>query len=318
MVETRASKRSALSATKSAHGGTTTEVVHESIEPASPAKPAKPKPSSFNGSGRVAGGKPKPSLSPRKPSSKPSLTSPKQPGTSAATGRSSRPGRKPLPRYQPKEPIRNVTAKDEAPGRNIYGEPQMGSDCDQRLQQAIIFLSDEGPENYPRFKDMLKKLEFEIGTVWPSKKRHGDAAFQYSDQLHRKVMAMIKAQRARLDSGARKWFEQTMFPQYPADDSDGSIDYPPKPVPPKIFTAKDTATASGKPGNGENGTEKSGPVLSTEEVKRLREDPWYEEMPRPEVWHRNMPDRFPFGDTPYMEIEMSKQISKDLGEGIAD
>jgi hypothetical protein len=38
-------------------------------------------------------------------------------------------------------------------------------------------------------------------------------------------------------------------------------------------------------------------------------------MPGPEVWHRRMPNFLPFGETPFMEREMSRQISEDLSRG---
>ena len=55
--------------------------------------------------------------------------------------------------------------------------------------------------------------------------------------------------------------------------------------------------------------------MTKEEEEIYRKDPWHEEMPRPEVWHRKMPNLFPFGETPFMEAELSKQMSRDLGEG---
>lgn len=46
-------------------------------------------------------------------------------------------------------------------------------------------------------------------------------------------------------------------------------------------------------------------------------NPFYETMPAPEQWHRNMPPYFPFGETPYMQREMSRQINEDLARGAA-
>lgn len=46
-----------------------------------------------------------------------------------------------------------------------------------------------------------------------------------------------------------------------------------------------------------------------------RPNPFYETLPAPEVWHRRMPPYFPFGETPYMEGVMSRQIDEDLKRG---
>ena len=46
-------------------------------------------------------------------------------------------------------------------------------------------------------------------------------------------------------------------------------------------------------------------------------NPFFETMPAPEQWHRNMPPYFPFGETPFMQQEMSRQISEDLARGLS-
>ena len=46
-----------------------------------------------------------------------------------------------------------------------------------------------------------------------------------------------------------------------------------------------------------------------------RRNLFFETMPGPEVWHRRMPPYFPFGETPFMEREMSRQINEDLARG---
>ena len=38
-------------------------------------------------------------------------------------------------------------------------------------------------------------------------------------------------------------------------------------------------------------------------------------MPEDEVWHRHVPNLFPFGETPFIEAEMSRQIHADLRQG---
>ena len=47
----------------------------------------------------------------------------------------------------------------------------------------------------------------------------------------------------------------------------------------------------------------------------LRKNPFFETMPGAEIWHRRMPHFLPFGETPYMEKVMSRQISEDLARG---
>ncbi|KAK4547053.1 hypothetical protein LTR36_001274 [Oleoguttula mirabilis] len=49
-----------------------------------------------------------------------------------------------------------------------------------------------------------------------------------------------------------------------------------------------------------------------------KDNPFFETMPAPEVWHRRMPPYFPFGETPFMENALSKQINEDLARGKED
>ena len=51
------------------------------------------------------------------------------------------------------------------------------------------------------------------------------------------------------------------------------------------------------------------------DINVRRKNPFFETMPAPEVWHRRMPPFLPFGETPFMEREMSRQISEDLARG---
>lgn len=219
----------------------------------------------------------------------------------------------------PKRAVTKVREKDEEPGTNIYGEPQMRSDANQRLEQCIIFLSDEGPENYPDFKKNLRKLTYEIGTMFPLKKAAGEEGYDYEEALHRRVMAMVDVQKKRVEGAARRWFEMTMFPQYPPSESEPEEEYPmPSSSKTKfvldepIKTAKTTKAA--KHGNDIPNVD-GAQEMTKEEMAAYAKDPWAEEMPRPEVWHRRMPNSFPFGETPFMEVKMSEQISRDLGEG---
>lgn len=44
-------------------------------------------------------------------------------------------------------------------------------------------------------------------------------------------------------------------------------------------------------------------------------NPFFESMPGPEVWHRNLPAYFMGGETPFMAAEVSREISADLARG---
>lgn len=44
-------------------------------------------------------------------------------------------------------------------------------------------------------------------------------------------------------------------------------------------------------------------------------NPFHETLPAPEIWHRRMPPYFPFGETRFMEREISLQIEADLARG---
>ncbi|GAB7326116.1 hypothetical protein MBLNU13_g10131t1 [Cladosporium sp. NU13] len=47
-------------------------------------------------------------------------------------------------------------------------------------------------------------------------------------------------------------------------------------------------------------------------------NPFHETLPAPEIWHRRMPPYFPFGETPFMEREISRQIEEDLARGLQE
>ncbi|KAL1306093.1 hypothetical protein AAFC00_004211 [Neodothiora populina] len=237
------------------------------------------------------------------------------------------------PVYTAKVPTRRVKEVHEAPVQNIYGEIEMPSSCDQRLEQAIIFLSDEGPETDSNFKHKLRKLEHEFGVVWPRKKKQGEKDYDYSENLHRKVMAMMAVQRERVDAGARQWFEATMFPQYPVNESEEEREYPPASKP-KVIEVEKNSKGKGKEavrpqGQGSGATEDTtkdagvgdtsmhdvgGRVMTEKELKEFAKNPWPMTLPADEIWHRRMPSTFPFGDTNLATFEMSKKISHDLGE----
>ena len=57
------------------------------------------------------------------------------------------------------------------------------------------------------------------------------------------------------------------------------------------------------------------PETITNEKGEHKPNPFYEPMPAKEVWHRRMPQFFPFGETPYMEQVISRQITEDLARG---
>ncbi|CAK1354248.1 unnamed protein product [Cercospora beticola] len=48
------------------------------------------------------------------------------------------------------------------------------------------------------------------------------------------------------------------------------------------------------------------------DIVQERVNPFFETLPGPEVWHRNMPPYFSFGETKYMEQVISDQINRDL------
>lgn len=279
-------------------------------KPATKTTPQKAKKDAFKGVGdKVGTGKKRPGPRPK----------PKGVTTGDKPLPPSKPLNAPKPDYNsknvkptPKKAVTKVrgpeTAEEEKPIKNIYGEDQMGSNTNQRLEQCIIFLSDEGPENHPHFKDKLRKIEHEIGSVWPARRRREGKAFSYDKKLHTKVMNMVAVHRARMEAGSREWFEQTMFPQFPVDNSDTEAVYPLPPV--------KTRPAAKKTKQDKLAYDALAREQDRKEMAAMAKDPWPEKLPRAEVWHRKMPARFPFGDTPAMEAEMSRQISKDLGEGM--
>lgn len=56
--------------------------------------------------------------------------------------------------------------------------------------------------------------------------------------------------------------------------------------------------------------------MSPASKEKYSKNPWWEEMPRPEIWHRKMPNTYPWGDTPYWVRQKSDEIKRDLGEGM--
>ena len=49
--------------------------------------------------------------------------------------------------------------------------------------------------------------------------------------------------------------------------------------------------------------------MGESDVVEEKIDPFYQCVPLPETWHRNMPPEFPFGETPFMERYMSDPVS---------
>lgn len=47
-----------------------------------------------------------------------------------------------------------------------------------------------------------------------------------------------------------------------------------------------------------------------------KKNPFFETMPGPEAWHREQPPYFMFGETPFMQREISRQINEDLRKGM--
>ncbi|KAM3415925.1 hypothetical protein BST61_g9417 [Cercospora zeina] len=57
---------------------------------------------------------------------------------------------------------------------------------------------------------------------------------------------------------------------------------------------------------------------SGNDIVEQRVNPFFETLPGPEVWHRNMPPYFSFGETKYMEQVISDQINRDLNRKHSD
>ncbi|GAB7349323.1 hypothetical protein MBLNU459_g8460t1 [Dothideomycetes sp. NU459] len=179
---------------------------------------------------------------------------------------------------------------------------------DERLEQALIFLSDEGPENCMDFEKKLDILDNEMLKKYPQ-----DKSIQYDDKMFQRFILMMKVHRDQIAAKKGEWFEYTMFPDY----------YPDHPfIEKKRKTPKEPSVQPPLPDyQGFQSFEQNiqaGAVTEPSVATNMAEtakDTWYEEMPRPEVWHRDMPPVFPFGETPYMEAELSEQIQSDLQQG---
>ncbi|KAK3720168.1 hypothetical protein LTR37_003992 [Vermiconidia calcicola] len=84
---------------------------------------------------------------------------------------------------------------------------------------------------------------------------------------------------------------------------------------PSMSANEDVALQPGQPSAPHRGTVRS--VTNPEFIPDTnnKKNPFFETMPAPEVWHRRMPPYLPFGETPFMEAELSRQINKDLSKG---
>lgn len=166
------------------------------------------------------------------------------------------------------------------------------TNAEERLEQALIFLSDEGPENCMDFEKKLEILEEEILKKYPTNKE-----IKYDAKKFRRFQSMVKVHRDQLAAKKGEWFEFTMFPDY----------YPDHPFLPKRKRAPPKPSAPIEVEDEEH--PEAGPAEGLVEYSR---SPWAEKLPRSEVWHHNLPPYFPFGDTPYMDEAMSQQIHDDL------
>lgn len=72
---------------------------------------------------------------------------------------------------------------------------------------------------------------------------------------------------------------------------------------------KSTATAIDNSNPDEN--------LDLDEDAEPALDSFYTRLPLDEVWHRHMPSRFPFGETPWIAARSSRQIRADLARGMS-
>lgn len=193
---------------------------------------------------------------------------------------------------------------------------------DERLEQAIILLSDEGPENCMDFEKKLAYIKGNLLDVFPEKKKAalkaakgasktGEASmpFEYDEKKFRRVFAMAAAHQTQIEFKKGPWFENREFPNYygnPFLDNPKNKKKPSKPgVMPSLPGDKQYTSFAAS-------MREPGPA---EKLLEFSRDPWHEQLPSAEVWHRDMAPFFPFGDTPHMESVLSREIENGLIKG---
>ena len=218
--------------------------------------------------------------------------------------------------------------------RNRYGEKVPAPvDPDQKLRQAINFLSDMGPENFQEFEEKLDELEKWLRKNhpnWEGVTKGGKA--NDPEMLARRAEWMVWAHRNKIREGSEQWFVREQFPGTPSMQKSqiappgkdrwqvlnsgvqlGAPKYPKlqvmlaeekKEVMELEKARREKVAKEGKEG-------KTGTAGASKQVNA-----WDEPLPRPEVWHRKEArDFFPFGETPYMEQPISREIHADLQRG---
>ncbi|KAI4715443.1 hypothetical protein E4T48_08362 [Aureobasidium sp. EXF-10727] len=222
-----------------------------------------------------------------------------------------------------------MTVTDKPAVRNRYGEKVVAPvDIKQKMRQAINFLSDEGVENLADFEDKLDRI-----TAWLDKNHPGMDGIipdgeDDTEMLCRRVRYMIHIHKARIAEAAEQWFARDQFP-----NSQSMY----KPIMPKKhdpWRVNADFTTTGRPEHPKAqvmqaqdrdrflnpraekaAAAKASPKKAVNAANAPAAAPRRPELPHPEIWHRKEAARFPYGETPYMEQVMSRQITADLARG---
>jgi hypothetical protein len=227
-----------------------------------------------------------------------------------------------------------MTVSDKPAVINRYGEKVPAPvDPDQRLRQAINFLSDEGPENCIDFEKKLDILEKWLRKNHPNYDgiipggKEND-----TENLCRRVEYMIWIHRNRLEEGAEQWYTRDMHPGSsmvkdikPREGDSWYLTPDGKqigaPMQPKlqIMAAEDrerriaaAAAAAKKPATRSRSVS---PVKRGAAAAAAASESQDSEMPHKEIWNRHAAARYPFGETPYMAKIESDRINADLARG---
>ncbi|KAI5199411.1 hypothetical protein E4T39_06232 [Aureobasidium subglaciale] len=247
----------------------------------------------------------------------------------------------PFPKKRPP-----MTVTDKPAVRNRYGEkvpPPV--DIQQKMRQALNFLSDEGVENCQDFEQKLAALDEWLRREYPAMDGIIAAGEEDVERLCRRVEYMIWVHKQRIEEGADQWFSRHQFPHSTTFikpisprkkdgwrlNPDGSMINRPEHAKLQVMVQQDreraekqraeraatTASASRSPSK--QAVRSSSPskqdkaaVSSKAPAAPARAK---HGLPYPEVWHRKEAARFPYGETPYMERVYSDQIDADLARG---
>ncbi|CAD0091258.1 unnamed protein product, partial [Aureobasidium vineae] len=220
-----------------------------------------------------------------------------------------------------------MTVTDKPAVRNRYGEKVVAPvDIKQKMRQAINFLSDDGVENLADFEEKLERIEAWLDKNHPQMDGIIADGEDDTEMLCRRVRYMIWVHQNRIEEGAEQWFTRDQFP------NSQSMYKPVKPRKGDLWRLHADFTTTGKPVNPKD------QVMQAQDRDRFVEAraektaaakaspkktvaaaaaaaPRRPELPHPEIWHRKEAARFPYGETPYMEQVMSRQITADLARG---